>query len=65
MDPYITDDYEGIYYTALNHISHRADAFNPYSYRYNPSTRNGLGGNTAKWSHSRVGLNNEIQLVNC
>ncbi|CAI2170044.1 13682_t:CDS:2 [Funneliformis geosporum] len=59
INPYITDGDELFDY-ALNHIAHRADAFNPFSSRYNPSTQNGYGGHTARWSHSRARSNNEI-----
>ncbi|RGB30789.1 hypothetical protein C1646_710522 [Rhizophagus diaphanus] len=45
---------------ARNHIAHRADSFNPFSRRYNPSSQYGSNGRTARWSHNRASWNNHI-----
>ncbi|POG67108.1 hypothetical protein GLOIN_2v1650397 [Rhizophagus irregularis DAOM 181602=DAOM 197198] len=45
---------------ARNHIAHRADSYNPYSRRYNPSSQYGSNRRTARWSHNRASRNNHI-----
>jgi hypothetical protein len=45
---------------ARNNIAHRADAFNPFSKRFNPSSRYGSNGRTARWSHERASRNNQF-----
>jgi hypothetical protein len=52
------DNYE--LFIAQNHIAHRADSYNPYSRRFNPSSQYGSNGRTARWSHNRSSRNNQI-----
>ncbi|GBB91363.1 hypothetical protein RclHR1_01860017 [Rhizophagus clarus] len=52
------DNYE--LFIAQNHIAHRADSYNPYSRRFNPTSQYGSNGRTARWSHNRAGRNNQI-----
>ncbi|PKK79505.1 hypothetical protein RhiirC2_726996 [Rhizophagus irregularis] len=55
-------DFNGNYelLIARNNIAHRADSYNPYSRRYNPSSQYGTNGRSARWSHNRSSRNNHI-----